>query len=46
MYEFGEGVEKNYKEAVNWYKKAAEQGHEKAQNRLESLSKKLQDADD
>ena len=26
-YEFGKGVEKNFEEAVNWYQKAAENGH-------------------
>jgi TPR repeat protein len=34
MYEVGMGVEKNPKEVFKWYKKAAEQGHAKAQHNL------------
>ncbi len=34
MYSEGEGVIKNYKDAVKWYKKAADQGHTMAQNNL------------
>ena len=26
MYQYGEGVQKDFKEAVKWYRKAAEQG--------------------
>ena len=33
-YERGQGVEKNYTEAVKWYRKAAEQGHAEAQYKL------------
>ena len=33
-YEFGEGVEQNYTEAVKWYKLSAAQGNAWAQNRL------------
>ena len=33
-YDKGEGVDKDFKEAVKWYKKAAEQGHAEAQNSL------------
>ena len=32
--EHGYGIEKNYGEAVDWYKKAAEQGHAKAMRNL------------
>ena len=31
MYEGGEGVTQDYKEAVKWYRKAAEQGHANVQ---------------
>jgi TPR repeat protein len=31
MYHFGRGVAKDYKEAANWYRKAAEQGYAEAQ---------------
>jgi hypothetical protein len=34
MYANGEGVGRDYDEAVNWYRKAAEQGDAKAQNAL------------
>ena len=34
MYEFGEGVEKDYKKAFELYEKAANQGHSIAQNNL------------
>ena len=34
MYRKGQGVAKDYKEAVNWYRLAAEQGHAHAQNSL------------
>jgi CHAT domain-containing protein/TPR repeat protein len=34
MYQNGEGVTKNYTEAVKWYRKAAEQGYAQAQNNL------------
>ena len=31
---YGQGVQKDYKEAVKWYRKAAEQGYAKAQFNL------------
>ncbi|GHT71254.1 hypothetical protein AGMMS49950_07570 [Endomicrobiia bacterium] len=34
MYRDGEGVKQNYKEAINWYKKSAEQGNADAQYNL------------
>jgi hypothetical protein len=34
MYTNGQGVAQDYKEAVAWYRKAAEQGHTGAQNNL------------
>lgn len=34
MYESGPGVLRNYKEAVKWYRKAADQGYALAQNIL------------
>ena len=33
----GEGVEQNYTEAVKWFRKAAEQGHEDAKKKLKEL---------
>jgi TPR repeat protein len=36
-YENGEGVEKDIKKAIEWYQKAAKQGHEDSILRLESL---------
>ena len=33
-YYLGNGVPENYKESARWYRKAAEQGHAKAQNSL------------
>jgi len=38
MYQNGLGVEKDYNEAVKWFRKAAEQGHEKAKAALKKLS--------
>jgi TPR repeat protein len=40
MYEDGRGVPQNDAEAVQWYRKAAEQGHAKARANLERLSAK------
>ena len=37
MYKKGQGVAQDYKEAVRWYTKAAEQGDEDAQYRLGSF---------
>ena len=34
MYDNGKGVLQDYKEAVKWYTKAAEQGHANAQSNL------------
>lgn len=34
LYESGNGVERNYTQAVKWYQKAAEQGHDVAQYNL------------
>ena len=34
MYDSGEGVEQDYKQAVSWWTKAAEKGHAVAQNNL------------
>ena len=36
-YQYGEGVRKNYKKAVEWFTKAAEQGDPKAIKGLEKL---------
>ena len=33
-YENGQGVEADVNEAVKWYRKAAEQGYDKAMNKL------------
>ncbi|MBQ7396293.1 MAG: sel1 repeat family protein [Lentisphaeria bacterium] len=33
----GNGVQKNAKEALDWYRKAAKQGHIKSQKRLNEL---------
>lgn len=38
MYETGNGVKKSNVEALNWYKKAAEQGDTEAQKRADALS--------
>jgi hypothetical protein len=34
MYDFGQGVEQDFKEAVKWYRKAADQGLAEAQFNL------------
>ena len=39
IYARGEGVNQNYIEALKWYQKAAEQGHEEAKNRVITLEK-------
>ena len=39
MYEFGKGVDEDYRQAVFWYKKAAEQGDTKAQLNLAVMYK-------
>lgn len=38
MYFNGEGVTKNYTEAINWFKKAAENGNERAKKSLEKIA--------
>ena len=38
MYSIGYGVTKDYKKAVEWYTKAAEQGYEAANITLKRLS--------
>ena len=37
MYEYGKGVGRNYSEAVNWYRKSAEQGNAMGQNNLGAM---------
>jgi TPR repeat protein len=37
LYEFGEGTKENKNEAVEWYRKAADQGNENAKKRLAEL---------
>jgi TPR repeat protein len=37
LYRKGMGVEKNSKQAVEWYRKAAQQGHEGAKARLKEM---------
>ena len=37
MYQNGRAVPKNYREAANWYRKAALQGYAKAQHNLGNL---------
>ena len=39
MYEKGNEIEKNTKQAIYWYKKSAEQGDKDAQNKLGELEK-------
>jgi TPR repeat protein len=39
MYYNARGVEQNYKEAINWYKKSAEQGNVAAKTLLTKLLK-------
>lgn len=46
MYEFGDGVEKDFSKADKWYRRAALRGNEKAINRLKTLAeifRKLQE---
>jgi hypothetical protein len=40
MYDNGEGVEKDASQAVDWYRKAAEQGNENAYVKLWLIYKK------
>ena len=37
LYVFGQGVSKNYNEALKWYRKGAEQGHARSQSNLGNL---------
>ena len=37
LYELGEGIEKNIKNAIYWYKKAEENGCQKAKQKLNNL---------
>ena len=37
MYDNGQGVQQDYKEAVKWYRKAAEQGHNGAIEALKGV---------
>ncbi len=41
MYDNGRGVIKNKRTAVEWYQKAADQGHTKAQDTLSSIHEKI-----
>lgn len=43
MYELGKGVEQDYKEALTWYLKAAEQGNQDATERLRMFLEKKAD---
>jgi TPR repeat protein len=45
MYENGHGVDVNYKKAIEWYEKAAEQGDAKAQYNLGVLYRQGQGVD-
>ena len=38
-YYFGQGVEQDDKQAIEWYTKSAEQGNTSAQHELESIKK-------
>ena len=40
MYENGNVIKKNIGQAIYWYKKAAKQGYEDAQNKLNKLISK------
>jgi hypothetical protein len=37
MYESGQGTAQNYAQAITWYRKAAEQGDDRAKKRLLDL---------
>ena len=45
MYYDGLGVDVNFKKAIEWYEKAAEQGHAHAQNNLAHMSHNGQGVD-
>jgi len=42
MYYKGQGVKLDYQEAVNWYRKAAEQGGVEAQEQVKKLEMKIE----
>ncbi|MEO2044883.1 MAG: hypothetical protein ABGX43_09805, partial [Nitrospinaceae bacterium] len=44
MFESGQGVPQDYKEAIRWYRLAADRGHIKAQKKLNLLLKKSAEA--
>jgi len=44
MFESGQGVPQDYKEAIRWYRLAADLGHIKAQEKLNLLLKKSAEA--
>jgi uncharacterized protein len=37
MYDYGEGVPKNFAQAIDWYRKAGDQGNADAQNNLGTI---------
>jgi TPR repeat protein len=41
MYEKGHGVQQNINKAIEWYQKAAEQGHECAKEKFKNLIEKI-----
>ena len=42
-FEHGEGVPQDYNEAIRWYRRAADQGHGKAQEKLNMLLNKIKE---
>jgi TPR repeat protein len=40
MYENGNGIKKDIKQAIYWYEKSSEQGDEDAKNKLKNLKKR------
>ena len=43
MYENGQGISKNYDQALSWYRKAANQGHSGSKNDLKALEYKIKE---
>ncbi len=41
LYQFGQGVPRDYQQALQWYDKAAAQGNEESKLRLDNLKKRL-----
>jgi TPR repeat protein len=41
MYYNGEGVDKDYKQAIEWFEKAANQGCKEAKRKLDSMNKNV-----